>query len=140
MTLALKGRAVSPVTSYLAIEPGVRPSTEGLEDEGGGSGFGISLGGIGSSSHCGVRVTAPGFDREAYLRTSLAAELARCGGKADTAYARIETTLDEIVEVQTGAQRGQLDTAVAGCFQEAVWSLLLPSAFDDESATYRVEI
>jgi hypothetical protein len=31
MTLALHGRAVSPVTSYLAIEPGVRPSTDGLE-------------------------------------------------------------------------------------------------------------
>ena len=31
MVSALRGRAVSPVTSYLAIEPGVRPSTEGLE-------------------------------------------------------------------------------------------------------------
>ncbi len=31
MVLARRGRAVSPVTSYLAIEPGVRPSTEGLE-------------------------------------------------------------------------------------------------------------
>ena len=32
MVLARRGRAVSPVTSYLAIEPGVRPSTEGLEE------------------------------------------------------------------------------------------------------------
>ena len=31
MVLARHGRAVSPVTSYLAIEPGVRPSTEGIE-------------------------------------------------------------------------------------------------------------
>jgi hypothetical protein len=30
MTIALAGRAVSPVTSYLAIEPGVRPSKIGL--------------------------------------------------------------------------------------------------------------
>ncbi len=32
MVLARHGRAVSPVTSYLAIEPGVRPSTEGLNE------------------------------------------------------------------------------------------------------------
>ena len=31
MVLAKHGRAVSPVTSYLAVEPGVRPSTEGIE-------------------------------------------------------------------------------------------------------------
>ena len=31
MILARHGGAVSPVTSYLAIEPGVRPSTEGIE-------------------------------------------------------------------------------------------------------------
>src|SRR6185436_8927977 len=35
--VALAGRAVSPVTSYLAIEPGVRPSKIGF-DEGGGVG------------------------------------------------------------------------------------------------------
>ena len=43
MTLAMKGGAVSPVTSYLAIEPGVRPSTEGL-DWGTGQGFGSGHG------------------------------------------------------------------------------------------------
>ena len=30
MVLARHGGAVSPVTSYLAVEPGVRPSTEGI--------------------------------------------------------------------------------------------------------------
>src|SRR4029079_13407765 len=34
MVLARRGRAVSPVTSYLAIEPGVRPSTEGIDGRG----------------------------------------------------------------------------------------------------------
>src|SRR5690606_36548026 len=40
MPLALYGGAVSPVTSYLAIEPGVRPSTEGIEYTATGIGFG----------------------------------------------------------------------------------------------------
>lgn len=38
--VAMFGRAVSPVTSYLAIEPGVRPSHVGLEAALGGSGLG----------------------------------------------------------------------------------------------------
>jgi hypothetical protein len=45
--LAQRGQAVSPVTSYLAIEPGVRPSTDGFVEEGGsGSGYGRGAGGF----------------------------------------------------------------------------------------------
>lgn len=47
LALAMYAGAVSPVSSYLAIEPGVRPSTEGL-DEGdiGTIGFGRGAGGF----------------------------------------------------------------------------------------------
>lgn len=38
LALAFLGRAVSPVTSYLAIEPGVRPSTAGVPGRGEGVG------------------------------------------------------------------------------------------------------
>jgi hypothetical protein len=139
MTLAMKGRAVSPVTSYLAIEPGVRPSTDGLEES---SGEGVGLGGIGVRGAHTVHASGrgPTIDHDAYLRDQLAPELLRCGGRLGSAYASIETTLDEIVEVETGATHQELSDAVAGCFHEAVWSLLLPAAFDQESAHFRVDI
>lgn len=140
MTLAMKGRAVSPVTSYLAIEPGVRPSTDGLEPGGRGEGIGLGSFAVVSGSGCRAAGVGPALDREAYLRTYLAPELLRCGGKAGSAYASIETTRDEIVDVQTGAQRDQLEDAVASCFHEAVWSLLLPAGFDEEYAMFRVEV
>src|SRR6185295_11972668 len=47
MVLARQGGAVSPVTSYLAIEPGVRPSTEGIDLSETGSGYGSGEGQIG---------------------------------------------------------------------------------------------
>lgn len=139
MTLAMRGRVVSPVTSFLAIEPGVRPSTDGLEEIGGGSGMGIGLARI-RSGGCRLGGRGPALDREAYLRTQLAPELVRCGGKAGTAYASIETTLDEIVEVETGAQGDPVDDAIVSCLNEAVWALMLPAGFDQESEMFRVEL
>jgi hypothetical protein len=44
LALAFFGRAVSPVTSYLAIEPGVRPSRIGIVGRGEGSGTGAGFG------------------------------------------------------------------------------------------------
>jgi hypothetical protein len=80
MTLALRGGAVSPVTSYLAIEPGVRPSTEGLSDAeaSGDGGFG---GGELRSACTFVTGRAPPIDREAFLRDALTNGWRRCGGK-----------------------------------------------------------
>jgi hypothetical protein len=139
MTLALRGRAVSPVTSYLAIEPGVRPSTEGLE-ESTGMGFGMASVSSSISSNCRFGSPVPALDREAYLRTALAAELVRCGGQAGSAYANIETTRDEIVEVEASGNQTPLAAAVASCFHEAAWSLLLPAGFDEAYARFRVEL
>lgn len=50
--------AVSPVTSYLAIEPRVRPSTEGLDENEGGCREGIGRGSIGTIGRC----SGPGED------------------------------------------------------------------------------
>lgn len=140
MTLALRGRAVSPVTSYLAIEPGVRPSTEGLTElEGSGIGLGgISVGHYGGGD--GAYGHGPQLDRQAFLESELRPELARCGGKAGTAYVDLETTRDEIVEVKLSSTQAPLDDAVASCVDEAVWALLLPAAFDEEFAQFRVEL
>jgi hypothetical protein len=141
MTLALKGHAVSPVTSFLAIEPGVRPSTDGLEETAFGVG-GVGLGGIGVSGGGRDYVIGhgPRLDREGYLRDRLRRELTRCGGSPGSAYAEVETTLDEIVRVEVGGTRGVLFSAVADCLSEGAWALLLPSGFDEEDAQFRVEL
>jgi hypothetical protein len=139
MTLALRGRAVSPVTSYLAIEPGVRPSTEGLERNG-RLAFGIGLGGTGRLGGVAVSSRAPAVDREAYLREQLEAERRRCGGAVGSASLHVETTLDEIVQVQIRAAIGTLDSAVADCLREAVWALLLPPGFDEDNASFHLDL
>src|SRR5690606_17881837 len=98
--VALAGRAVSPVTSYLAIEPGVRPSKIGL-DEDEGDGFEMGLFGVGRyGTICGGtgRSTAPQTELASLIPT---AACVRAHAPADpwTVELAIETTRDEIVEV-----------------------------------------
>jgi hypothetical protein len=136
--LASKGRAVSPVTSYLAIEPGVRPSTEGLEpnegfgEGGGGQGFGVGLGRIGSIGH-GSGVST--FDPQHFLESTLTQAWKACGGvgRADL---KLESTRDEVVEV-TLALPGE---PAAACLTEAAWSLDLPPQFISLHQTWAVPV
>jgi len=132
MTLALAGGAVSPVTSYLAIEPGVRPSTEGL-DWGSGSGVGrgsgvprVRMG----ATHASGR--APAVDRDAWLRNELSRSFKACGGKAGSATVSLETTFAEVVDVTKVDIDDAKDPLLSRCLSEAAWSLILPSAFDAE--------
>jgi hypothetical protein len=138
--LAMKGGAVSPVTSYLAIEPGVRPSTEGLLDsegfgEGcGGIGSGIGLGSIGTIGHGG----GSSFDPQRFLETELGRAFRTCGGKG-RAEVKLESTLDEVVAVGSpGLAVPRADTAA--CLTEAVWALTLPSGFVAEHETWTVGV
>jgi hypothetical protein len=136
-TVALAGRAVSPVTSYLAIEPGVRPSKIGLDEPGGGgSGWGtIGYGRYGTIG-CGVG--------GGYLRTEELASLIpteACARKHApegpwSVKLSIETTKDEIVDVDV---LDGLDP-LAACLVEAAWSVRLPSSFDHTQRTYTVEL
>ena len=132
MALAMHGGAVSPVTSYLAIEPGVRPSTEGLVElgrsgigaGGGGRGEGIGLGSIGTLGH-GGRST---WDPEEELRQLLAPAWKHCGGAPDTAQVVLETTLDEVVDVPEVTLDTQ-DATLRSCLLEATWNLALSARF-----------
>ncbi len=136
MTLALHGRAVSPVTSYLAIEPGVRPSTEGLTpDE-------VGLGGIGTIGHGygtgSGRLFGAGrapIDRQAFLDKALGAALATCGAKDEHARAVIESTLVEIVDVKEVVLT-QRNAKVESCVTEELWKVLLPRGFEEEHMTW----
>lgn len=134
MKLAMHGRAVSPVTSYLAIEPGVRPSTEGLDE--GGRGMGIGLGSIGTTSTCYGGGSA--FDALAELRKLVDPILAKCG--APTASVEVETTWREIVDVTVKLEGDGAAVATArDCVDRAVWALELPADRWSRHATLRVD-
>jgi len=139
MPLALLGHAVSPVTSYLAIEPGVRPSTEGLEQtlQGFGYGFGsTSLRGGG----CSIGSHASPLDRQAYLESALAADYRLCGGTPRGYALDLETTQAEIVRVDAIPQSSARNPLLESCLSEAAWALELPVGFDQDWEQFRVEL
>ncbi|HWN67767.1 MAG TPA: proprotein convertase P-domain-containing protein, partial [Haliangium sp.] len=118
LTLAFFGRAVSPVTSYLAIEPGVRPSTIGIHGRGAGTGSGYGIG----SGRGGMRAgrTPPDLAR---LLAPAAGECLRKHARAGERVAlRVETTSHEIVDVLIVSG----PPAAAQCVAEAAWALRLP--------------
>ncbi len=126
MRAAVAGRVVSPVTSYLAIEPGTRPSRDGFEE----GGFGRGSGGLGGRRGAGFlrgdNVRAPDF--EAMLRRQAEAAAAPCrgdNGPADGIPVRIETTLHEIVDVEVSLE----EAATRECVVEALWGISLPPVF-----------
>ena len=131
MKVALFGRAVSPVTSYVAFEPGTRPSTIGLE-EGGSFGFGRS--GFGPGGGGSGEGTGPKPDLRALIDTR-ACLAAHPQPGAWTVTLAVETTRREIVDV-TASTPGRL----AACLVETVWALELPSGFTRERETFRVTL
>ncbi len=139
MKLAMFGGAVSPVTSYLAIEPGVRPSTEGLDwGSGTGTGFGSGVGRVrmAASSVSGM---AQALDRQQWLRDQISIGWLACGGTADSAHVSLESTRDEVVDV-TKTEIGKTDPVLERCLQQAVWDLVLPAQFTEEWNTWSVDV
>jgi hypothetical protein len=137
MVLARRGGAVSPVTSYLAIESGVRPSTDGFEEEGSGTGLGLS--GIGEGGGCRGEGTGIGsaFDHRAWLRTELGKRWQACSSGNRHATVTLETTLDEIVDVMQVTADSDASRA---CLTEATWRLELSNRFTDERTTWTIEL
>ena len=130
MTLAMMGRAVSPVTSYLAIEPGVRPSTEGIEEfTGSGQGFGSGFGRL-----AGAHRTKPPkvvmFDKQAFLKGELERGLSACGGAGKKATVGLESTIHELVSVRATIDGEKAGSKLVSCLEEAAWGIALPTAFD----------
>ena len=129
MTVALLGRAVSPVTSYVAAEPGTRPSTIGLalaERSGSGAGGGYMMG-------SGTMAAPPATD----LRSLI--DPAACERQVKPAAGwrvvlQVETTRDEIVDVTGGRD------AMAACLIETTWQLRLPPSFTVKHRMFKVEL
>lgn len=136
--VAYRGRAVSPVTSYLAVEPGVRPAVDGLEIELGNVGLIGRGGGGGGTGHgsIGVATPPPSFAK------LLADDITRCArthvptGSWSVELA-VETTSREIVDVEA---KQASHPAMRSCLVEATWALDLPLASWPERETYRVTL
>jgi subtilisin-like proprotein convertase family protein len=134
LKVAFFGRVVSPVTSYLAIEPGVRPSRAGIDRMGGGgsgAGYGRGAGRLGSR-----RARLP-LD----LRPLLAPAIKRCVARHRPARTwrvslTVHTTFDEIVDVVLGGR----PTPMGRCLAEEAWKLRLPPAFDRQRQRFDVEL
>jgi hypothetical protein len=127
--LARAGGAVSPVTSYLAIEPGVRPSTEGLDhgigEGSGGRGEGIGLGNIGTIGK-GAGSAPP--DYKGIFASLMAGAVKKCGATGQTTI-DVETTIAEVVDVAVKVSGDTRDRARATCVTEATWAVELPEVF-----------
>jgi hypothetical protein len=138
--LAMRGRAVSPVTSYLAIEPGVRPSTDGFEDDGRGVGEGLGLGGLGASGigSGGGRSFGHWPEPQDFLDRELGQAWSRCGGTG-TATINLESTRVEVVDVGAVTHSND-DAKAARCLQEAAWALDLPPSFTAPHADWSTRV
>jgi hypothetical protein len=136
MTLAMKSGAVSPVTSYLAIEPGVRPSTEGIDW---GMGFGSGRGMLGGRHATRAAYLRGATDHAAFLRDAIAKDWRRCGGRPGGARVDLETTLAEIVHVES-VTLDDPEPLLERCLREAVWDLVLPASFDEAWQSYSIEV
>ena len=134
MVLARRGRAVSPVTSYLAIEPGGRPSTEGLEGR---------RARVPEVIACGANVRGqpepPRLDRQKFLEEELARAWRDCGRERRPSTVVLETTVAEVVDVPAITVTGT-DAALSRCLEEAAWSLDLPPEFDQPWARWTVQL
>lgn len=135
LKVAFAGRAVSPVTSYLAVEPGVRPSVDGLEREDalgvGGAGL-VGFGGGGGGSGTVARD----------LWALLAAEVTRCQATQRPPAGwrvglRVETTLHEVADVEVTRAT---HAGMGACVEAAAWSLELPEGGWKERATHETEL
>lgn len=127
--VAYAGGAVSPVTSYLAIEPGVRPSRAGIDR---------SLAGLGAgaASAAGVVVGTMSVSERPDLARLLRPGVERCIATHRPAEGwslalSVETTRQEVVDVVTPGT-GPL----ADCVVEAAWALRLSGAFTQQRASW----
>jgi subtilisin-like proprotein convertase family protein len=128
MRVAKLGRVVSPVTSYLAIEPGVRPSWAGLGLDGLGLGGG-GAGGGGSGSG-GRGFGGWGGFKYPTLHDLMRHHIKRCVARhKPTANwqvrLRFHTTYKEVVDVVPRSPK----SALQKCLVEGAWQILLPGNF-----------
>jgi hypothetical protein len=115
MKVAMFGRAVSPVTSYVAAEPGVRPSTIGFESRG----FGTLGSGSGSGAGYGFGSARTKVNFSRLVETESCIKSVRPTAPWEVTIA-VETTKDEVVDVAP-----EQASPMATCLTEIIWALRL---------------
>jgi hypothetical protein len=135
MAVAMMGGAVSPVTSYVAAEPGTRPSTIGLPERGGFGTLGAGRGGAAGYGTGGGALRRPP-DLGALIDTAACEDHVKPAAGWRVAL-DVETTRDEIVDVIGGAA----PDAMTACVVEAAWRVRLdPATFWEQRETYHVAL
>jgi hypothetical protein len=135
-TLAKYGRAVTRLTSYLAIEPGVRPSRDGFE-VGGGSGQGFGAGGSALSGASVRHGDGNPFNRQAFIEAAVDEARKYCGVGFLRANVELETDLTELLDV-VRAEVPDAYPSASGCLTERLWELALPKQFNESRARFVV--
>ena len=137
--LARRGRAVSPVTSYLAVEPGARPSTAGVPELIGGVGVGVGCGG--SHCSCGIgHVSKLRLDVPELLASAIAPAWRRCMPGSARGHVTVETTSREVVDVPRATVDAAAGRPLADCLREAAWSIDVPEELASVSGSFDVEL
>jgi hypothetical protein len=142
--LARRGQVVSERTSYLAVEPGARPSTEGfpaqgnwLIGRGGGGGTGQGYGersGAGFGPRSGRRHPSP----EEWLHMHLEPAARACKAPLGSTEIRFESTGREVVDVLSVKAETK---EIVACMTEATWALSLSLyIFTAERARWDVSV
>lgn len=129
LKVAFMGHAVSPVTSFVAAEPGTRPSIDGMGWGTIGAGrYGTIGHGSGSGSGYGMARVQP------KIHVDPAACLAQFPPPTGvwTAHLVVETTRTEIVDV-----RGASDP-LSTCLAETIWTQRLGGEFDRDHDSFEV--
>ncbi len=131
LKVAFMGRAVSPVTSYVAYEPGTRPSTIGLgrygtlgHGSGSGSGYGAGTGALRK---------VPNLASMIDTKACVAQHKPAAGWKVQLS---VETTRDEIVDVAVTGGAGPLAT----CLLESTWQVRLDSRWNLDRESFVVDL
>jgi subtilisin-like proprotein convertase family protein len=125
MKVATMGKAVSPVTSYLAVEPGTRPSVIGLDEgsgRGGMRGYRSAVPSVRMGGASSRKKPEPASMLGDAVKTCVATHKPAAGWTVTLA---MESTYDEVVDVYVKAGD---KLPIAACLVEAVWALRLPAA------------
>jgi subtilisin-like proprotein convertase family protein len=129
MKVAQLGRAVSPVTSYVAFEPGTRPSPIGIAMEGRGLGGGEGHGYGDGAGMLGSRMP-PDLQSMVDVEACVTKVHPAAGWRAAL---DVETTKDEVVDVAGASD------PMTTCLAEAVWALRLGPEFDRDREAFHLE-
>ncbi|MEO7096830.1 MAG: proprotein convertase P-domain-containing protein [Polyangiales bacterium] len=124
MSMALYARAVSPVTSYVAAEPGTRPSTDGIDNANIYGGLlGNEAGEMNGAFGMGRGRQKPNLATLIDTRPCVAQFPQRAGWEVTLL---VETTREEVVDVST-----ETKGPFAACLVEAAWNLRLDATVFD---------